>query len=375
MTFLRRLLLCLGLLQPLALWADPTGEEQYWLELVNRARRDPSGELERLVNFSSSTSFGAPSSDNADVANALAYFGTSATELLAQWSTLGSVSPLAWNDALSVSATSYSQLMVDMDMQLHFLDGLDIDVRIASSYGNDYLVVGETLFATTQSIEHGHAAFMIDWGDDDANPGNGFGIGIQSSTTNGTGATHREVLLDADIKEIGMGWITVAQPTALHNARGPYVVTQHLGSKYRFTSGAYYSDAILTGVVFADTVLVNEFYTPDEGIAGTLVEVYNQTTDTLLFSSLTNAAGGYNIALSGVETGEVLRISAPSTGLVDQVVTITGYTTDAAAYGAPVNFYDNVYAAFVMVPEPGGLMLALLALGIGRRRRGSLRNF
>ena len=323
------------------------------------------------MNFSSPSSFGLPSSDNTDVAAALAYYGTNATELLAQWSTLGSVSPLAWNDALSASATNYSQLMVDMDMQLHFLDGLDIDVRIASSYGNDFLVVGETLFATTQSVEHGHAAFMIDWGDDDANPGNGFGTGIQSSTTNGTGATHREVLLDADIKEIGMGWITVAQPTSLHNARGPYVVTQHLGSKYRqdLGSGLYYSDAILTGVVFADTVLVNEFYTPNEGIAGTLVEVYNQTTGTLLFSDFTNAAGGFNIALTGVEAGDLLRISAPATGLTDQTVTITGYTTDVAAYGAPVNFYNNVYAAFVMVPEPGGLMLALFALTLGLRRR------
>jgi len=73
MTFLRRWLLCLGLLQPSALWADPTGEEQYWLELINRARRDPAGEVERQVNFSSPTSFGSPSSDNADVVNALAY--------------------------------------------------------------------------------------------------------------------------------------------------------------------------------------------------------------------------------------------------------------------------------------------------------------
>jgi hypothetical protein len=132
----------LGLLQPSALWADPTGEEQYWLEWFNRARRDPAGELERLVNFSSPTSFGLPSSDNADVVNALAYFGTRATELLAQLSTLSSPSVSAWNDALSVSATNDNHLMVDVDMQLHFLDGLDIDVRIANSYGKNFLVVG-----------------------------------------------------------------------------------------------------------------------------------------------------------------------------------------------------------------------------------------
>jgi hypothetical protein len=62
--------------------------------------------------------------------------------------------------------------------------------------------------------------------------------------------------------------------------------------------------------VFADTVLVNEFHTPNEGIAGTLVEVYNQTAGTLLFSDFTNAAGGFNIALTGVEAGHLLPVVA-----------------------------------------------------------------
>lgn len=369
MTFLRRLLLCLGLLQPWVLRADPTGEQQYWLELINRARRDPAGELERLVNFSSSTSFGSPSADNADVVAALAYYGTDAATLLAQWSTLSSVSALAWNDALSVSATNYSQLMRDLDLQSHFLDGQTYEQRIGTGYSANHLLLGETLFATTASLEHGHAAFMIDWGDDDANPGNGFGTGIQSGSSNGTGVTHRDLLLDADAKEIGIGWVTEAQPTSQINARGPYIVTQHVGSTYRFSSGSFYSDAILTGVVYSDDVLANEFYTPNEGIAGTVVEVYNQTTGSLLFSDFTNAAGGFNIALTGVAAGDVLRISAPSTGLVDQVVTVTGYTTDATVYGAPVQFYDNVYAAFAMVPEPGGLWLAWLGLVCWCRQR------
>jgi len=236
-------------------------------------------------------------------------------------------------------------------------------------YNANHLLLGETLFATTASIEHGHAAFMIDWGDDDANPGNGFGTGIQSGSSNGTGVTHRELLLAADAKEIGIGWVTEPQPTSQSNARGPYIVTQHVGSAYRFSSGRFYSDAILTGVVFSDDVLANEFYTPDEGIAGTVVEVYNQNTGTLLFSDLTNAAGGFNIALAGVVAGDVLRISAPGTGLADQVVTVTGYTTDVSVYGAPVEFYDNVYAAFAMVPEPGGLTLACWALFFWCRQR------
>ena len=53
----RRLLrLCVAALcfiTGLAQAADPTAEQQYWLELTNRFRADPQGELSKLVNFSS----------------------------------------------------------------------------------------------------------------------------------------------------------------------------------------------------------------------------------------------------------------------------------------------------------------------------------
>jgi len=95
-----------------------------WLEPMDGARRDPAGELERLVNFSSSTSFGFAECRRRG--NVVAAFEPTAAltrhTLLAQWSTLSSVSALAWNDALSVSATNYSQLMHDLDSRSRFLD-------------------------------------------------------------------------------------------------------------------------------------------------------------------------------------------------------------------------------------------------------------
>ncbi len=352
-------------------WADPTAQEQYWLELLNRARRDPAAELSRMVNFSSPSTFGSPSSSDPGISAALAYYGTSASALASQWATLVAAPPLAWNDTLRGSAASYSQLMVSSDQQSHLLGTTATDVptaveeRILSGgYGPNYLDLGETLFAAATSVWQGHSGFLIDWGDDDSNSSNGFGTGIQAP------ALHREVSFSRVLKQIGIGLITSGIPSGNVNATGPVVVTQHFGNTYRFSGGSYYSDAILTGVLFDDQVLADNFYTPGEGIAGAPVEVYDDVTSQLLFSGVTNGAGGYNIDLTGVEAGDVLRILAPGTGLAPQVVTMSGFTTPPADYGAPVTFTNNVYASFQLAPEPGSMLLVGLvsAMCLGRRR-------
>ena len=352
-------------------WADPTAQEQYWLELLNRARRDPAAELSRMVNFSSPSTFATPSSSDPDIAAALAYYGTSASALVSQWATLTAAPVLAWDETLRGSAASYSQLMVTSDQQSHLLGTTATDVPTAveerilgGGYTPQFLDLGETLFAAATSVWQGHSGFLIDWGDDDSISGNGFGSGIQ------TPALHREVSFSRVLKEVGIGLVTSGIPGSNVNATGPVVVTQHFGNSYRFSGGSYYSDAILTGVVFDDQVLADNFYTPGEGIAGTAIEVYDDVTSQLLFSGVTNGAGGYNIDLTGIEAGDVLRVLAPGSGLAPQVLTVTGFTTPTEDYGAPVIFTDNVYASFQLVPEPGASLLlgALSMLCLGRRR-------
>lgn len=352
-------------------WADPTAQEQYWLELLNRARRDPAAELSRMVNFSSPGTFAVPSSSDPGIAAALAYYGTNAPALIAQWATLTAAAPLAWNETLRGSAASYSQMMVTSDQQSHLLGTTATDVPTAveerilgGGYTSQYLDLGETLFAAATSVWQGHSGFLIDWGDDDTNSGNGFGTGIQ------TPALHREVSFSRVLKEVGIGLITSGIPGSNVNATGPVVVTQHFGNSYRLNGGNVYSDAILTGVVFDDQVLADNFYTPGEGVAGALIEVYDDATSQLLFTGVTNGAGGYNIDLTGIEAGDVLRVLAPGSGLAAQVITISGFITPEADYGLPVIFTDNAYASFQLVPEPGSvlLLLALSATCLGRRR-------
>lgn len=339
--------------QGTAFAADPTAEQQYWLELTNRFRSDPQGELEKLVNFSSPGVWDSPKSDDAYIANALNFFGTSASDLFTQFSTLSSAPPVAWNNALNSSATTYSNLMVSNDQQSHTLDVFSLDQRIQNGgYSANWLEVGENLFASTQTIIHGHAGFVIDWGD-----GNGASAGYGNGIQNPAG--HREVLIDSLFKEIGIGFQNIAIPGGNVNATGPYVVTQHFATQYRFDGASYFADAILTGSVFQDTIAADLFYTPGEGLAGEAINVYEDVSGILVASGFSNSAGGFNISLAGLTDGIVYRVEAPDTGLAPQTFTLTAHIED---YGADVTFYDNVYSSFMVVPEPGSLLLCFVAV-------------
>lgn len=332
--------------------ADPTAEQQYMLELTNRFRSDPQTELARLVNFSSPGVWDSPKSNDAYIATALNFFGTSAADLAAQFSILSAAPPVAWSSALNVSATSYSDLMVMNDQQSHTLDGLSLATRIQNGgYSANWLELGENLFAATQTILHGHAGFVIDWGDGNGGTA-GFGNGIQDP------AGHREVLLESLFKEVGIGFQSIAIPGGNTTAIGPYVVTQHFGTQFRFDGVNYFSDAILTGSIYEDTIAADLFYTPGEGLGGVAVNVYEDVSGILVASGFSNSAGGFDIALTGLTDGVVYRVEAPDTGLAAQTFTLTAHSEN---YGPSVTFYDNVYSSFMVVPEPGGALLCFVA--------------
>jgi len=341
--------------------AEPTAEQQYWLELINRFRTDPAGELERLVNFSSPGVWDSIKSIDPNVQLALDFYGTDATTLQSQWSTLNPAPALAWSSQLATTATTYSNVMVQQDQQAHGLDGLTLTQRIVGGgYDVNYLELGESLFAATANVFHGHSAFAIDWGDSDSNPLNGYGTGIQ------TPALHREVTMDRLFKEIGIGFQSIAIPGSNANAFGPIVATQHLASAYRQIGSTFVSDAIVTGVVYADTLLADDFYTPGEGLANVMIQVWDTFTSTLLTSGQTNAVGGFNIVAQDLVLGRSYAIRAIDTGLDDVIFTASGSTED---YGAPVLVFDNAYASFQLVPEPASLALTLLGLSCLFRTR------
>ncbi len=85
--------------------ANPTAQEQELLELINRMRMRPDGELEILLN-----------SGDPDVAAALKYFNVNLDTLKSQWSKLKAVAPLAWssplNDAAKITVKRWLQQTV-----------------------------------------------------------------------------------------------------------------------------------------------------------------------------------------------------------------------------------------------------------------------
>ena len=343
--------------------AEPTAEQQFWLELINRARLDPVGELDRLLNFSAPGVWDTIKSEDPAVQFALDFYGTDAAVLANQWAGITSAPAVAWSGSLVTSASTYSNLMVQADAQSHTLDGLTLQDRIlAGGYSSQFLELGESLFARVENVTHGHTGFVVDWGDEDGNPGNGWGTGIQ------TPALHREVMMDRRMKEVGIGFQSVGIPGGNAIATGPLVVTQHFGSQYRFTGSQFVSDAIVTGVIYADTLLADDFYTPGEGLANVMVEVWDSFTLTLITSGLTNGAGGFNLVSPDLVLGRSYEVRAPETGLGAVTFIASGTVED---YGAPVLVYDNAYARFQVVPEPsGGLLVALVGVWFwGQRRR------
>jgi hypothetical protein len=193
------------------------------LELMNRMRANPSAELELMVNLTSAGDWGSPKSDHPTVATALAFYNVSVSTLISQWGALTPAAPLAWNNELAISATAYSDRLVSADVNAHNLDGLTLGQRLtAGGFTTQRLDSAESLFSTGVDMQHAHAAFAIDWG-----PDGGSGTGIQP------GATHREVLMDPLLKEIGIGFQTLTIPLSNTEVTGPRVVTQDFSSRYR----------------------------------------------------------------------------------------------------------------------------------------------
>ncbi|MDP0496614.1 MAG: CAP domain-containing protein, partial [Verrucomicrobiota bacterium JB024] len=170
---------------------DPTDDEQYYLEMINRARADANAEAQRLANTT-----------DTDVLNAIAYFEVDLTEMIAQFATLETtVQPLSFNEKLLASARLHSQDMYDNTFQGHTssptpptpnLSG-DTPGDRATHQGYDYSYIGENVYANARSVFHGHAGFQIDWGSGT--------YGMQDPPG------HRENIHAPDFKEAGIGVI------------------------------------------------------------------------------------------------------------------------------------------------------------------------
>jgi uncharacterized protein YkwD len=256
--------------------ADPTNQEQLWLEIVNRMRRDPQSELQILTNINPGTppTWATPKSDDPDVKLDLEFFKVDAAALSQQWSFLSPVAPLAWNGSLHAAAAGHNAVMIAQDRQGHQLPGeLGIIARIEAAGYTGWNTLGENIFAFSQSVTHGHAGFSIDWG-------NGPG-GMLSP------ASHRATLMSPSFREVGISAIAESN---MSTDVGPLVVTQDFGWRG--------GNSFVTGVLYTDEVARDYFYTIGEGQGGIEVTAYLAGTDTVAASTTSSSSGGYALRLA-----------------------------------------------------------------------------
>ena len=296
----------LGLLEALEprqlLSFDPSANEQYMLQLLNRMRMNPAAELGLLTS-----SLGNPAhSSDPDIDADLVYFNTSGVALQQQWNSLTPAAPLAWNSLLYGTAEGHNTEMIAGDVQSHQVIDPSLGInepelgdRITSAGYIHWTQVGENVYAFAESPLHAHAGFAIDWGTD-AN-------GIQNP------AGHRENMMDPTYTEVG---IAIADPGVRPGKQtGPLVVTQDFGRRYD------QGDPYLLGVVYGDAN--HDGYSPGEGYGGVTITAVagNGSAGAPSYITTSMTAGGW-------------QIQAPAG---TYAVTFSG-----AGFGAAVTYYNVV---------------------------------
>ncbi len=262
---------------------DPTVEEQYTLELINRARANPKAEGIRLVD-----------TPDPDVQGAISFFSISKNLVKSQFDTYPSRPPLAFHPKLIDCARGHSKDMKDNDFQSHSgSNGSSMTDRINKVAYSGWTGIGENVFSYAKSMWHAHAGFNIDWGAD-----NQVTLGHRKNIMNYEGSLYTE---------IGVGVLEDNNPGT---QVGKYIITHNFGAR---------GDKYITGVAYKDNNN-NGFYDMGEGLAGIKVELSKGN-----FFAITSTSGGYAIPVTGL-TGSV-TVTATGAGLggvVTKTVSLQG---------------------------------------------------
>src|SRR5262249_33402352 len=145
------------------------------------------------------------------------------------------------------AAHDHSQEMINQDKQDHNLPGEDPLGTRFSKHGyawdtNPFGGIGENIYAFSNSMLFAHAGFMVDWGF----PGPGVVDGMQAPPG------HRDNIMDADFREIGIG--VIAENNAGTKVE-PLVVTEDFGFLNKEKTNVY-----ILGVAYKDSLVNDDFY-------------------------------------------------------------------------------------------------------------------
>ena len=241
---------------------NPTNDEQFYLELLNRARANPPAEG---LRFATTT--------DTNVLSAYASFGVNLVLMQAQFALIPSAPPLSMNATLITAARAHSQNMLQNNYQGHTGPDGSLTTRLQGyTAGANGYSLGENVYAYSKSVWYGHAGFEVDWG------GSAATGGMQSPPG------HRQNIHSTGFREVGIG--VVLGSNGGSGGVGPQLVTQDFGS----VGGLL---PFVTGVVYRD-LNNNGFYDPGEGVGGVTVNVANANS-----YAVTASSGGYSVPVPG----------------------------------------------------------------------------
>ena len=289
---------------------DPSNDEQYLLQLLNRARQDPVGEGQRLAAW-----LNLPAQ-----AGLVAEYNVSASQIASAFAAIPATPPLAFNADLIAAARGHSQDLAPLDGNSP--DGNDHDgtdgstpySRVAATgFPSTYDFGAENFMPGAQTDYETHAAFLIDWGVAS------LGHRINAMSIN----------CSDGVNMVGIG--VAIKPSSVDTAN-PLVTTEDFASPGLSVVGLTVTDAdtpaMLTGVVYQDAN-GNGQYDPGEGVAGITVAMNGGA-----YYAVTSASGGYAFPLVNLADGSYAdgNVTVTMTGLPNgatstRTMTITRYST------------------------------------------------
>jgi cysteine-rich secretory family protein len=252
---------------------NPSPEQQYMLELINRARANADAEAVRL-------GIGSRQEGPPMVGGQV-------------WTIQNSTQPLSWNPLLYNCAQAHSKLLNDNDqfflgVSPHTYGGKDPNQRIADAGYSMAAYNGPTNNGSFPGPENVAENVSIGSG-----PFTGANLvaallgqhnGLFTDQTV-AGRGHRSTTTLAFFREIGIG-ITAGTDNNGGQTWDTLYTVQNFGTQTNSTP-------FITGVVYQDTN-GNGFYDPGEGIGGIRVDVPGSN-----FFAITSASGGYSVPVPG----------------------------------------------------------------------------
>ena len=237
----------------------PSGEEQAFVWLMNRARQNPLAEGAFLAT-----------TGDAGVDSAIDYFNVNTALMQSEFAGYAPAPPAAFDRRLYLAAKAHSDDLIARDAQDHigqFDRVADQNFVFSAARGN--------VFSKNRYALYGHAAFNIDWGV----AANGMQVG----------RGHRQAIMSLDGDYTNVGIAAVADNDPSTNV-GPWVVTGNYAAAGTWAADHY--NRFIVGTVWQDNN-DNGRYDPGEGLPNVTV-----TPDRGQYFAVSAAGGGYAIPIT-----------------------------------------------------------------------------